>query len=140
MRRIVLVAVVLACDTAAPAALDRVPPGTWGGADAGLLVSDSGAHLHIGCTAGDLPAPIALDSLGQFDVRGRYHVRLHPVVYGEPHPARFTGRVTGGTLTVLVALTDTAVVLGPVRLELGREPGMTVCPICRPLPGIPADR
>ena len=35
------------------------------------------------------------------------------------------------TDVVSVTLTDTAVTLGPLRLELGKEPQMGPCPICR---------
>ncbi len=34
-------------------------------------------------------------------------------------------------MTLTVALTDTAVTLGPVTLILGQEPRMGPCPICR---------
>jgi hypothetical protein len=39
--------------------------------------------------------------------------------------------VIGRSLRLTVQLTDTAVTLGPVRLRLGTEPGMVMCPICR---------
>jgi len=44
---------------------------------------------------------------------------------------RFTGSTDGHLMTLTVALTDTAVTLGPVQLELGKEPRMGPCPICR---------
>jgi len=51
---------------------------------------------------------------------------------GVMHPARFSGRVLFGTMTLTIALTDTAVTLGPVKVVHGKEPRMGPCPICRP--------
>lgn len=136
MRRIapLTLALVLAagCDAVSPAPAGPLAPGVWGGTDAGLIVTDSGAHLHIGCTAGDVLGRIFLDSLGRFDVPGTYHLRLYPIAVGPPHPARFAGRAAGSLLRVTVTIADTAVVLGPVWLRLDQEPGMVNCPICRP--------
>jgi len=50
---------------------------------------------------------------------------------GITHPATFTGRIVGETMTLTVSLTDTARVLGPVTLVYGKEPHMGPCPICR---------
>jgi hypothetical protein len=105
--------------------------GTWGGTDAGLIATDSSAHLHIGCTLGNVAGPITLDAEGRFDVPALYNITAYPVDRGIVHPARVTGVVVGRYLRLTVQLTDTAVTLGPVRLRLGAEPGMVMCPICR---------
>ena len=105
--------------------------GTWGGENAGLIAFDTTAHVHIGCTAGDTKQALVADEQGRFDVPGRYNVTLYPVARGPDHPARFFGRTDGDVMTLTVALTDTAVTLGPVRLEFGTEPRMGPCPICR---------
>ncbi|HEV8355775.1 MAG TPA: hypothetical protein VGQ17_03310 [Gemmatimonadales bacterium] len=121
-------------DLGAPAG-DTLPAGTWGGENAGMIVSDTDAHVHIGCTLGDAPAPIQLDAAGRFDVPGRYNLTAYPVDRGILLPARFTGQagIRGLVLTVTVTDTvrDTTVVLGPVQLEYGKEPRMGPCPICR---------
>lgn len=129
-------AAFLACDGAGPAPGPGPGPGdlvlgTWGGTDAGLIATDSGAHLHIGCTLGNVAGPITLDADGAFDVASLYNITAYPVDRGILHPARVTGVVTGRHLRLTVQLTDTAVTLGPVRLRLGAEPGMVACPICR---------
>jgi hypothetical protein len=113
---------------------DRVPlpPGTWGGPDAGVIVEGQTAHVHIGCTKGDTAAPIALDDNGEFAVKGLYNVNAYPVDQGILHPARFTGRVSGNEMTIEVQLLDTDQRLGPVTVQLGRDPQMRQCPICRP--------
>jgi hypothetical protein len=106
--------------------------GTWGGENAGLIASDTSAHVHIGCTLGDTKGAIVTGTDGTFDVPGLYNITAYPVARGPDHPARFTGTVTGRVMTLTVALTDTAVTLGPVQLTFGEEPRMGPCPICRP--------
>jgi hypothetical protein len=115
--------------------------GTWGGENAGLIGSDSSAHVHIACTAGDTKQAVVADAQGRFDVTGLYNITLYPVARGPDHPARFFGTVEGDVMTLTVALTDTAVTLGPVQLVFGKEPHMGACPICRkPRGGRPAPR
>ena len=114
---------------------DTLAPGTWGGENAGAIVSDTIAHVHIGCTFGDFRPPVALDQAGRFDVAGSYTLRAFPVAVGPSLPAVFTGVVNGNRLTISVAVNDTVekklVSVGPVTVVLGREPRMGPCPICR---------
>ena len=133
----IVLVTILACDgTGAepgPGPGDLVL-GTWGGTDAGLIATDSGAHLHIGCTLGNVAGPITLDAEGRFDVPALYNINAYPIDLGILHPARVTGVVIGRSLRLTVQLTDTVVALGPVRLRIGTEPGMVMCPICRRAP------
>jgi hypothetical protein len=126
-----LAAWLAACGTAGRPPLDRVPAGTWGGEDAGLIVSAEAAHAHVGCTNGDVAGEIALDASGEFDVPATYDVDAFPVDRGIRHPARLRGRTDGRTLTFTVRLTDTGQTLTSGELVLGREPRMLSCPICR---------
>jgi hypothetical protein len=96
-----------------------------------LIAFDTTAHVHIGCTAGDTKQGIVADEAGRFDVPGLYNITLYPVARGPDHPAHFFGHTDGSVMTLTVALTDTAVTLGPVQLQLGKEPKMGPCPICR---------
>ncbi len=109
-----------------------VPLGTWGGADAGLVVSADTAHVHVGCTRGDVTGRIPIAADGGFAVDGRHNVNAFPVDQGIFHPARYTGRMHGDDrLTIEVVLLDTGQRLGPVEVFLNREPQMRQCPICR---------
>lgn len=126
-----LLLLATACGGGAPPHVDRVPVGTWGGDDAGMIVADASAHVHIGCTKGDVAQAIGVDPTGRFGVAGTYNVDAYPVDRGILHPARFTGWTDGRTLTLTVELTDTGRILGPVGLTFGVEPKMQVCPICR---------
>lgn len=122
--------VAVAC-YAGPAAPITEISGTWGGDDAGLIASDTSAHVHIGCTLGDTDSPIRPGADGRFEASGTYNVDAYPIDRGILHPARFTGRVDGDRMTITVTLTDTAKQLGPVTLVYGKEPRMGPCPICR---------
>jgi hypothetical protein len=104
--------------------------GTWGGTNAGLIVNDSGAHVHIGCTLGDVNGPIPVDSSGRFEVAGLYNINAFPIDLGVVHPALFRGQIFGNAMMLTVQLTDTAVTLGPVALTYGTAPQMGPCPIC----------
>ena len=127
-----------------PPASGKLASGTWGGDNAGLIVSDTVAHAHVGCTYGNFPAPVVLDQGGRFNVPGRYLLRAYPIAIGPPLPAQFAGIVTGNRLTFSVAVSDTVekklVVLGPVTVALGTEPRLGPCPICRAPPALPGTR
>jgi len=133
-----LLAVAWACaaDTATgPQGAVVIPLGTWGGDSAGFIVGDTAAHLHIACTFGDISGRIPLDASGAFDVAGSYTLRAYPIAVGPSVPARFTGRLSGATLTVTATVNDTVehrtVVRGPVVVKLGTDPRLGPCPICR---------
>lgn len=133
--RVLLLAVITACHSATEAPATTLALGTWGGDGAGLIVSDTTAHLHIGCTKGDFPRPPVLEAGGRFDVTGSYVLRAFPIEIGPSLPARFTGTVRASQLVVTVVVNDTVakqtVTLGPATVTRGREPKLGPCPICR---------
>jgi hypothetical protein len=83
---------------------------------------------------------VTLDAEGRFSRSGSYLLRAYPIAIGPTMPALFTGRVSGRTLTITVTVSDTvaktSVVKGPATVQLGTEPAMANCPICR----TPGDR
>lgn len=139
-------AVAAACgeDAVFPPPGPNLAVGTWGGDDAGIIVTESAAHVHVGCTFGDIVGTIPLGADGRFTIDGDYQPRAYPVVTGPPVPAEFRGQVAGRILTLSVTVSDTVeggvIELGPVRLEYGREPEMRMCPICRTPPNLLAPR
>src|SRR2546422_7978689 len=81
--------------------------GMWGGDNAALMADDTSAHIHIGCTYGNVHQQIIPDAEGRFDVQGEHNNTAHPVDRGILHPPRFVGRVSGGNMTMPATLTDT---------------------------------
>jgi hypothetical protein len=126
-------AVIGPCDVTSP---PKDLAGTWGGENAGLIADDSSAHVHIGCTYGNVHQQIQPDVDGRFDVPGEQDITAFPIDRGILHPARFSGRISGLTMSLTITLTDTTVTLGPVLLTYGKEPRMGVCPICRQPHGV----
>jgi hypothetical protein len=128
---VIVIVALLGCGSSLHQPLEPLLVGTWGGDNAGLIATDSSAHIHIGCTVGDIHQPVVVDSSGRFDVPGIYNITAYPVYRGPDHPARISGRLVGRVMSLTVTLTDTAVTLGPVQLTFGKEPRMGPCPICR---------
>ena len=117
-----------------PQAGTQLAAGTWGGVNAGVIVTDSVTHVHVGCTFGDLPPNVVLDANGRFTANGSYVLRAYPVLIGPKLPAQFSGHVVGKTLTLAIAVNDTVekkvVALGPIVVVFGQTPQMGPCPIC----------
>ena len=131
------VALVSACSTDAATGVQptELAVGSWGNEGVGVIVGEAMTHVHVGCTKGDFPAPIILDSDQRFSVSGSYLIKAYPVAIGPTMPAEFTGVVDGNQLTFTVAVNDTIdqtlEVLGPSIAVFGQEPEMGPCPICR---------
>jgi hypothetical protein len=121
-------------DSVSPPDSDFISIGKWGADNNGAIVTDTGMHVHVGCTYGDVVGRVALDADGKFDVEGSYLLRAFPIAVGPTMPAQFVGTVRGSNLTLIVAVNDTIAhklhVLGPVTVRYGREPTMGPCPIC----------
>lgn len=130
-----LIASACADQSLVPPSDGRLALGTWGGDNSGVIVTDSAAHVHVGCTFGDMPGTVPLDATGRFTIDGSYVLRAYPVQVGPSLPAQFNGRVVGRTLVLVIAVNDTVekkvVALGPITVQYGRTPEMGPCPICR---------
>jgi hypothetical protein len=113
----------------------ELSPGTWGAPNAGVIVSDEGVHVHIGCTLGNIDGAVTVDAMGRFARQGTYVLRAFPVATGPELPAQYYGQLGGSLLRLTVVVNDTVekktVVLGPVYLTYGDEPQLGPCPICR---------
>ena len=109
----------------------KIPHGKWGGEHVILEVSASGAVIQFDCAHGAIPAPLALDSNGRFELSGDF-VAEHggPIRVGEieKHRAvRYSGRVRGGTMTLSVELGGDQESFGPFTLELGSDGRIVRC-------------
>ena len=135
---VAMIVAVAACSSSGVSPLPadgKVPLGTWGGDNAGMIVGDTAMHLHVGCTFGDVSGRVPVDASGRFDVPGSYVLRAYPIMVGPSLPARFVGQLDGSVATVTVTVDDTVqhatVVKGPVIVQLGEAPRLGPCPICR---------
>lgn len=96
--------------------------GSWGGDHAVLDVTATTASIEFDCAHGTLPVPLTLNR-GAFDVTGDF-VQEHggPIRSDETvdrQPARYTGTVSGNTMTLLVRLTATGQDRGTYTLTRG---------------------
>ena len=108
-----------------------VKEGVWGGPHILMEVTQSGATITYDCAVGTIDQRIQLDSDGRFDVRGT-HTRQNsgPVRSDETpdrHPARYTGRIDGNRMTLVLTLTDTKENVGTFTLTYGEKPELTRC-------------
>lgn len=107
----------LACN-----ANDAVPPGTWGGRNAGLVVTASGATAQFKCGAtGTIRVPLRLHA-STFDVPGTF---LSLLVNLGPQAARYAGSVSGSSMTLDVAVGGQSI--GTFELTMGTAPTFDVC-------------
>ena len=116
---------------ASSVAPDAVARGQWGGQHVTMEVTASGATLEFDCAHGRIDEPIALDTSGRFDVRGTYaQERGGPVRETEDdrtRPVRFTGRVTGKTMSLTIAPMGGGDSLGTFALEQGKSGVIRKC-------------
>jgi hypothetical protein len=114
---VVVCAAALACNDH-----DSVPAGTWGGRNAVLAVTASGATAQFKCGAtGTISVPLRLHA-STFDVPGTYRSLL---VNAGPQPARFAGSVSGSSMTLDVTVGGQSI--GTFALTMGTAPSFDVC-------------
>jgi hypothetical protein len=104
--------------------------GTWGGDHAVLDVTATSASIEFDCAHGTLPVPLTLNR-GTFDVTGDY-VQEHggPIRSDETvdrQPARYSGTVSGNTMTLMVRLTATGQDRGTYTLMRGSSGRVFKC-------------
>lgn len=109
-----------------------IPVGVWGGQHIRLQVTERGAEIEYDCAHGTIEQSIVLDSEGRFDVKGK-HAAQHagPVRRDEEEsggrPARYTGRISGDTMTLTVILTDKSETVGTFTLNRGSQGRVFKC-------------
>lgn len=124
------------CSTSAEPVVDGfLAVGTYGGENAGLIVSDTIAHIHVGCTFGYFKSPIRVNLSGAFSASGSYVPRAYPIQVGPEVPANLVATTEGNVVTLTVFVNDTVekknVTFGPVKVTFKKEPQMGPCPICK---------
>ena len=121
--RVLLLAVAAAvAETACSDSADAVPTGRWGGRNAELVVTASGASARFRCGAtGVIEESLRLEA-GSFDEPGTF---VTPVLNAGAQPARYMGSVSGADMTLALAVSGQAA--GTFSLRLGAEPTFDVC-------------
>jgi hypothetical protein len=104
---------------------------TWGGEHVSADVGVDAVSFEFDCAHGRADGPLALGRGGSFDLRG-YFVRERGAAASAGQeenrlPARYSGRVRHGTMTLAVTLTDTREEIGTFTLTRGRAGRLTKC-------------
>jgi hypothetical protein len=127
--------VAAACQAASTAPSPRtaqgVVTGSWGGAGVGLVLDASGGRVEYDCATGGIEQPLRLDGAGRFSATG-YHIAgtggPERVGHVPPRsPAAYSGRVEGGTMTLLVRIPALGVEIGPLSLRRDEPPVLVRC-------------
>jgi hypothetical protein len=109
----------------------RIAPGTWGANGIAMEVTAAGGRIEYDCAHGTIGGPILLDTEGRFDVRGR-HFPEHggPVRDGEEsngQPVRYTGQVSGDTMTLAVTPEGSGTAISSHTLVRGKTGRLHKC-------------
>ena len=116
-----------------PTAADgaQVPAGEWNGEHVALSVTSAGAKVEFDCAHGSIDGPITLDDNGRFSVNGTFvQERGGPTREDQPptgQPAKYSGTLKDGTLTVNVELTETKQSVGDFTMTRGGTGRLVKC-------------
>ena len=104
--------------------------GAWGGTGLQMEVRADGAHIEFDCARADIRQPLLARSDGTFEWLGGY-VQEHggPVMVGDDQarPARFTGTVSNGTMSLTIVYTDDNTKIGTWTLQQGDQGRIMKC-------------
>jgi hypothetical protein len=119
---------LLGCATTAPGG---PLTGSWGGEHVGLTLDPGGGRLDYDCAAGTIDEPLVAVHDGSFAANGRHTPGMGgPEQIDRPrpsYPARYTGTVGRGTMTLRVWIPSQNLTLGPYRLRRDIRPQLLRC-------------
>lgn len=105
--------------------------GVWGGDHVIMQVTDKGATLEFDCAHGTITQPMTADANGNVNVTGVFvFEKGGPTpanAQEDTHPARYTGKFDGTTLTLTITLTDQNKVVSTYKLEYGKQGRLVKC-------------
>jgi len=122
--RVLLLAVAaVVAWTACGDSADAVPEGHWGGRNAELVVTASGASARFKCGAtGTIGESLRLEGGSSFDAPGSFQT---PALASGVQAARYTGSVSGSDMTLGVSVAGQPA--GTFQLHLGADAAFDVC-------------
>jgi hypothetical protein len=107
--------------------------GEWGGNQVDVVASASSTNVSLGCMSGAFAGNILLNANGSFTANGTWNLSIGPIRLDGNMPAQLSGQVNGRTVTIAVAVYDTATKqvtsLGPQTAVFGKPSGVVVCPV-----------
>jgi len=111
--------------------LTAVPPGGWGATGVGIVVEENGVKIEYDCGNGEINRKLMVNENGEFDADG-FHTAgsFGPIREDNPpksQPAHYKGKISGGTMTLKVTLTETKEKIADYTLERGRTPRLRKC-------------
>ncbi len=117
--------------TKAPAEQNgRLANGVWGGEHIRLEVTDGGANIEYDCAHSTIDEPIALDSKGNFEVKGKYspeHAGPIRDDEGDSSSVRYAGHAKDGEMTLTITIPDKKETIGNFSLTHGSEGRLMKC-------------
>lgn len=105
--------------------------GNWGGEHVGLVLDERGGRLDYDCAAGTITEPLVQSRDGSFAASG-----MHTPGQGGPDragyippsfAARYSGTISGNTMTLRVAVPSRDLTMGPFRLRRDAPPQLLRC-------------
>jgi hypothetical protein len=107
---VVCIAVLVSITVAMTQKMQRIPTGVWGGEHINLEVGAESAAIEYDCASGRIDGPLAVDSNGNFKLRGIHRrERGGPVRADEKpdeYPATYTGSIKGDKMTLTLKVGD----------------------------------
>jgi len=122
---------LFATGCATPASSLQPLPGGWGGPHVGIVFAADQGRVEHDCAAGTIVGAVQPGAGGTFEARGTHtpgHGGPERVGFAPPSfPARYSGRVRGDTMTLLIEVPAIAARIGPYTLRRGAEPVLLRC-------------
>lgn len=110
---------------------DRVPLGVWGGMHIRVSVNNDGADVEYDCAHGTIVGALKVGADGSFSATGTLvQERGGPVRLGEPRdskPVRYSGRLTGKSMTLTVKYAESSEDYGTYTLTHGSQGRIRKC-------------
>lgn len=108
----------------------KLSTGNWGGQHISMEVSARRTTIEYDCAHANIDQPIVLDRHGRFSVSGKQFPEHGGPVRQEDeegHPARFSGKVTGNTMSLKVENSTTRELIGNFTVVYGAPPRLFKC-------------